>query len=520
MKISPNLHGEAPGIGSLRDGALGHLEGRIGNLATSELTAIDVVGRARSPLAAPVIPAGPWRQFGQVLTDTCIVVLTYLAITYVRFMPIQGGVQVEPYWGPLHLPPYYGSALCLYALIFLLAGIAQGLYRVDHQFPASEEYLLVLKSAGLSALLFSVFLFALHVDQVSRLVVGLTAALGSAVMVLWRVWRREVAAQRIAAGIGIRNVLIVGTGHISEQVSEYLTRHRNLGHRVVGFLSQHPSDRPEILGQIEDLPWVARFRFVDEVIVTTPLPRVVLRRAIRLARKNNLDVKIVPDLYGFSRGVTISQLGKLPVMSIRRPVPATALVVKRMIDVAGSCLGLIMLSPLLVVIAILIKLDSSGPVLYRSIRVGKKASLFTFYKFRTMVPNADLLKAKLEKLNQRDHILFKIPNDPRITRLGSFLRRYSLDELPQLWNVLRGDMSLVGPRPAVVEEYEKYKLEYRGRLDALPGITGLWQITARHDPSFETYIRLDLQYIENWSLWLDMKILLRTLGSLFQGRGN
>jgi exopolysaccharide biosynthesis polyprenyl glycosylphosphotransferase len=195
------------------------------------------------------------------------------------------------------------------------------------------------------------------------------------------------------------------------------------------------------------------------------------------------------------------------------------LIVKRILDVVVGTTALMLLAPVMALIATAIKLGSPGPVLYRSWRVGQNGKLFVFLKFRTMVMNADELKDSLQHLNEREGLLFKISNDPRTTPFGRFLRRYSLDELPQLVNVLRGEMSLVGPRPASLDEYEKYTAEHQIRLAAKPGITGLWQISARNDPSFARALSLDRSYIENWSPWLDLKILLKTMPVVLQGDG-
>ncbi len=184
-----------------------------------------------------------------------------------------------------------------------------------------------------------------------------------------------------------------------------------------------------------------------------------------------------------------------------------------------SCLILIVISPLLLVVAIAIKLDSRGPVFYSSERIGKKGRVFRCTKFRTMVLDAEQRRADVMHMNEREGVLFKISNDPRVTRLGRFLRKYSLDELPQFYNVLRGDMSIVGPRPPLASEVKEYKLSNLRRLDVTPGITGLWQVQARQDPSFDSYISLDVAYIENWSIWLDIKIILRTIGVVLAGTG-
>jgi lipopolysaccharide/colanic/teichoic acid biosynthesis glycosyltransferase len=193
--------------------------------------------------------------------------------------------------------------------------------------------------------------------------------------------------------------------------------------------------------------------------------------------------------------------------------------VKRALDITVAALGLLALSPILAIIAIGVKLDSPGAVLYVAERIGRRGRTFKCYKFRTMIANADQFRAHLALKNERDGILFKIANDPRVTPFGRNLRKHSLDELPQLYNVIRGDMSLVGPRPPMASEVQQYNLSQMRRLDVLPGLTGLWQVEARQDPSFTSYISLDTAYIENWSLLLDLKILVRTVGVVVTGTG-
>jgi lipopolysaccharide/colanic/teichoic acid biosynthesis glycosyltransferase len=202
-----------------------------------------------------------------------------------------------------------------------------------------------------------------------------------------------------------------------------------------------------------------------------------------------------------------------------RPVAQPARIIKRLLDVLISSLALLALAPVLAAIAALVKLDSRGSLFYCAYRAGHKGRLFRCYKFRTMVANADELKAGLRSNNERSGPCFKIAADPRITRLGRYLRRYSLDELPQLWNVVRGEMSLVGPRPHPVDDVAGYEATHLARLDVTPGITGLWQVTARRDPSFLRAIELDLEYIRSWSLGLDLRILLRTFTVVARGSG-
>jgi lipopolysaccharide/colanic/teichoic acid biosynthesis glycosyltransferase len=192
---------------------------------------------------------------------------------------------------------------------------------------------------------------------------------------------------------------------------------------------------------------------------------------------------------------------------------------KRIMDVFLSSLAFLFLWPLMAVIAIAVKLESPGPVIYRSLRVGRYGREFDCYKFRTMVAGSDALKESLGRLNQRRGPFFKIADDPRVTPFGTFLRKYSLDELPQLWNVLKGDMSLVGPRPLPVEDCAQYAPGHRRRLDVIPGVTGLWQVMARANPSFEICMMLDLAYIQKWSLLLDCRILLKTIPAVLSGEG-
>jgi exopolysaccharide biosynthesis polyprenyl glycosylphosphotransferase len=210
----------------------------------------------------------------------------------------------------------------------------------------------------------------------------------------------------------------------------------------------------------------------------------------------------------------------VPVVTLHRePSPSAALFLKRLLDLSGAAFALTLASPLMAMIALFIRLDSPGPIIYSAERTGAKGRRFRCYKFRSMVSNAAHLKEDLRARNQREGPIFKIDDDPRITRIGRILRRYSLDELPQLWNVLGGEMSLVGPRPHPIDEVDHYELQQFRRLDVKPGITGLWQITARGCPSFELNMHLDLTYIENWSLRLDLRILAGTVRVLFAPEG-
>lgn len=213
-------------------------------------------------------------------------------------------------------------------------------------------------------------------------------------------------------------------------------------------------------------------------------------------------------------------MGQFPTIPLhRKQLPKSAILLKRMLDVTACLVALPVVAPLMLAIGLMVRRDSAGPMFYRAERLGRKGRVFQCYKFRTMVPNADRMRADLQHMNERDSVLFKISNDPRLTKVGAWLRKYSLDELPQIYNVLRGDMSLVGPRPPLASEVEMYDLPHLRKLDVLPGMTGLWQVEARQDPSFDSYISLDTAYVDNWSVALDMRILARTVSAVLAGTG-
>jgi len=341
-------------------------------------------------------------------------------------------------------------------------------------------------------------------------------------LVGWRALRMRTVERRLARGHAMRHAVIVGAGRVGQAVARVLEHSPQLGYVVKGFLDEQRVDDARWLGGMENFRHIVQTQFVDEVIVTIPSEREMVHRVVEQAQEFGLRVRVVPELFeGLGLQAPIDYVGRFPTMELtRQPIPKAGLWAKRAIDLVAASMLTILLAPLLAVIAVVIKLDSRGPVLYRSPRVGKKGRRFACYKFRTMVTNADAIKGELRRTqNYRTGPTFKIDNDPRITRVGRFLRRYSLDELPQLFNVLLGDMSLVGPRPHPVDDFEQYDAEHMARLHVKPGLTGLWQVMARRDPSFDTNMRMDLEYINNWTLALDIKILLMTLPAVVRGNG-
>jgi exopolysaccharide biosynthesis polyprenyl glycosylphosphotransferase len=338
---------------------------------------------------------------------------------------------------------------------------------------------------------------------------------------LWG-WRWRVAVNLNPERTDTRNVLIVGAGNSGRRIAAYLSRQPKLGRRVCGILDDARGMGDGVIGRVADLARIARKEFVDEIILAGLRDSNLIGRVLNEAQRLRLDVQIVPELFGCNPAAEeIERLEDLALICLSaEQLPAIALFLKRLLDVMIAGAALVFSLPALAVIAALIKLDSPGPVLYCAPRAGRKGRRFRCFKFRTMMSDADRLKSRLRRNNQRAGPFFKMWDDPRITRVGRLLRRYSLDELPQLWNVVRGEMSLVGPRPHPVDDVAGYEIEHLARLDVTPGITGLWQVTARRDPSFDRGMELDREYIRTWSLGLDVRILLRTVRAVVQGSGD
>jgi exopolysaccharide biosynthesis polyprenyl glycosylphosphotransferase len=423
---------------------------------------------------------------------------------------------------PLGAGSAYLGFLALFAVLLVLVALSQHLYSAGGRGTLGTEAALVGRSVMVTALLLTASLYLSGNDSVSRFMVAATAVLSATTLTAWRAWRDHLRKKRLAKGIGLRHVLIVGAGKVGHLFATYLERNPHWGYDVRGFLDSYQTDEPRVLGRISDLRRIVRQEFIDEVFITIPSERDLVKEIVREAYQLGIGTHVLPDLYdGLAWQKPVEFVGEFAVrVMYREPIPEPELFLKRVMDIAGSAIGLIVLSPVLALTAAAVKLDSPGPVLYRAPRVGRKGRRFVCHKFRTMVVNADDLKDKLRHLNERQGPFFKIEDDPRITRVGKVLRKYSLDELPQLWDVLCGEMSLVGPRPHPIDDYRQYTLEHLRRLDVTPGITGLWQVAARRDPSFEKALALDNQYIETWSFLSDIRILLRTIPSLIKGGGS
>lgn len=419
------------------------------------------------------------------------------------------------------------ALLCGFAVALMVISRRLHLYTPIRLTSFLHEQRLSVQACFTSGLLLTGTLYLVHAEDIPRRVVLLTVGMVTVVLSLRRLIYRLFIYRLFERGVGTRNVLIVGTGPEAHALRHHLESIRHLGYTFKGFINFPGTEtgfKPasgDVVGTLDTLFQNARKQFVDEIFFTTPCEQGLVQEVLDQARVHGVDLRVIPDLYGgLAWNSPIEYIGQFPTIPLHRGyVPEIGLLIKRGVDVVFSSLALILLSPVFLAIAIAVKLDSPGPIFYSSERIGKKARVFSCTKFRTMVRDAERRRADVMHMNERDGVLFKISNDPRITKVGRFLRKYSLDELPQFFNVLVGDMSVVGPRPPIASEVKEYKLSHLRRLDVTPGITGLWQVQARQDPSFDNYISLDVTYIENWSLWLDLKIVARTIAVVISGTG-
>jgi exopolysaccharide biosynthesis polyprenyl glycosylphosphotransferase len=382
---------------------------------------------------------------------------------------------------------------------------------------------------GIGATLLFATVFATRSFEISRSFLAIFAivdfiALG--VARLMSAWVRHYSRRR---GHDRIFVIVAGTGAMARAHSAELADHPEWGVEVLGHVSERPGVRVErvggapVLGSIDDLPRILGERVVDEVHFA--VSRRTLERLdapLGLCDELGVGVRIVLNqLHRLNSHVYLDRVGGVPVLTLASsPQDPVSLILKRALDIMVSLVALLIAAPLFILpAAILIKLTSPGPAVFRQKRVGRNGRIFTLYKLRTMRQDAEQLKASLQAQNEVDGPVFKIKKDPRITPVGRLFRKLSIDELPQLWNVLRGDMSLVGPRPPVPAEVVKYERWQRRRLSMRPGITCIWQVSGRSGVAFNRWMEMDLEYIDNWSLGLDFKILLKTIPAVLMSRG-
>jgi exopolysaccharide biosynthesis polyprenyl glycosylphosphotransferase len=464
-----------------------------------------------------------WNLVRQVSADFFLIIFGFAAVGHLILL-LEFAIYRDPasLLRPEPFPTAGPGLLLVYGALFTLLGFSERLYHPETIQIPQQEQLVLAKVVFWSAALVVAAVRWSGPHLISLTTLAASAPLNFLIMLAWRRRWRRVPARSSQGGRDVRNVLIIGAGKVGRQLAAYISKEVSCSRSVVGFLDQNEPIGGDVHGRLDDLASIARTDFVDEIILTAPYQPDLARRVIREARRNQLDVKVVPDLFGFEPDdpLVFEKFGNIPVLTLRAErMPKFGLFLKRVVDTVSAAATLAFAAPLLSIIALVIKLESPGPVLYQAERAGLKGRRFRCYKFRTMDANADKLKELLRARNERQGPFFKMVDDPRITRVGRFLRRYSLDELPQLWNVIRGEMSLVGPRPHPLDDFERYDLGDLQRLDVPPGLTGLWQVTARRDPSFERGLALDLEYIRTWTLWRDFQILYKTISVVLRGSG-
>ncbi len=462
---------------------------------------------------------------GLVISDAILINIAFAIAYWVRY-DLQWLRAVDPaYVVPISV--YIPFALILTGVL-ILAYRRQGLYRLRQGASWFDEFYAIINATTTGIVIMVVLVFILRPTFYSRLIFFYAGAVIVVLLSLSRlmknVWVRYMRQQ----GIGIARAIIVGAGEVGRTVMRTMVAHPNLGYEIVGFVDDDPSKgttdigRFKGLGSLDNLALLVQDEAIDEVIITLPWQyHRKIMAVMAQCERENVRARIVPDLFQMTLSrMSITEMAGIPLVGIKqvRISPITR-VLKRVVDVGLSLFVLIVFMPLMGLIAVAIKLDSPGPVLFRQKRVGKGGKPFILYKYRSMTPGAEGQKVHLHDLNEAEGPFFKIKEDPRVTRLGRWLRRLSLDELPQFYNVLRGDMSLIGPRPPVPEEVAQYQAWHMRRLETAPGITGLWQVSGRSDLPFDEMALLDIYYVEQWSPALDLKIFLRTIPTVLFGDG-
>ncbi len=363
--------------------------------------------------------------------------------------------------------------------------------------------------------------------DLSRAFVGLFALWSWVLLSLFRLNAGRTLRAILREFGSTHYVMVVGEGAAALKLGRQIEDAQGYGVRLSGFLSDNDSMGVVELGEaypvrpLAKLPDLLREHIIDEIIFAVDSRRLAeLEEIFLLCDEEGVKTRVAVDFFPHVNSqVSLDRLGTSPLLTFSAtPHDEIRLLVKRLTDLMLAGAAAVFLCPLMLVIALLIRLTSPGPAIFRQVRCGLNGRRFVFYKFRSMCQNAEAMRAEVEHLSERK-LAMKIPNDPRLTGVGRWLRKFSIDEWPQLWNVLKGDMSLVGPRPALPDEVEQYKRWQRRRLRMRPGITSLWAVSGRDAVDFETWMKLDMQYIDQWSLGLDWKILLRTIPHVLSGKG-
>jgi exopolysaccharide biosynthesis polyprenyl glycosylphosphotransferase len=406
-----------------------------------------------------------------------------------------------------------------------------GLYGSRRLGDRKGEAIVVLKATSTGALVLGFVAAIFQVREITPAFLSVFWIAATSTTVLSRLALREFLRRARMRGRNLRHLLIVGTNPRALEFARAIESRPELGYRLIGFADEEWTGNRKfgencksIVSDLEHFSDFLRVRIVDEVVIALPMKSFYSQaaRIAALCQEQGVIVRVLANIFDIQKdGINNSQFDELGVATLGpRSSEGWPMVCKRLLDISVSSLLLLALAPVFAMVAILIKLDLSGPVFFAQDRVGLNKRRFRMYKFRTMAGDAEKKQPELEFLNEADGPVFKIKNDPRVTRMGKYLRKTSIDELPQLLNVLTGDMSLVGPRPLPLRDYQGFDQDSaRRRFSVRPGITCLWQIIGRSSVSFEEWMELDLHYIDHWSLWLDLKLLAKTIPAVLRGAG-
>jgi exopolysaccharide biosynthesis polyprenyl glycosylphosphotransferase len=479
--------------------------------------------RSRAGLTSPALI----NTLLMMANDVLAILVAFAAALVLRAMLFAKAGRIPGLPHDLISTPLRAVYLVWFILACLLIGRRYGLYSPIPLASAARTCRLTIQGVLNAGLLLCGGLYMTGDLAISRVLVLLLIGTTIVSLTIRRMMWRRARFRRYERGLETRNVVILGTNHLANALGQHIAKDYRLGYCLRGYITApdcttgHEVPRDRILGGLDRVRQLARMHFIDEIVIAEPCATEQAIGLVEEARELDIDIRAISGYYSeLIADASFEYLGVFPVVSLhRRDSRTIALLLKRAVDIVLSLLALIVVSPVMLAVALAVRLEGGGSVFYISERIGKRGRVFPCFKFRTMVKDAEQMKKSIAALNERDGILFKVTNDPRITRVGKILRKYSLDELPQFFNVLRGEMSIVGPRPPIASEVEKYELEHFRRLEVLPGLTGLWQVQARQDSSFAKYIALDTAYVENWSFWLDLKILLRTAEVVVRGTG-
>jgi exopolysaccharide biosynthesis polyprenyl glycosylphosphotransferase len=468
---------------------------------------------------------------GHRVLDICLTVAAFVAAYFIKrdYLPL-------PFRGLTTDPNYYVILLLIVIIWYIVLNLS-GLYESYRRRTFSQIYWNMVKGVLFATVVLVLAMYVMKLEDVSRLMIGIFFFLNIWLLTLSKATAYRLLRHYRSRGLNFRNILVIGSGDRAKAVISAVMVDPGAGFRVLGCIGSEDSELGKevqegirVIGSLNQTERLLREHVVDEIVFAVPLRDIEsAEKHIALAEEMGVAVRILPDwqIHNLMKRPVLPTIHfenffGVPSMALSTTSPKHAeLLIKSAVDYLLAALLLLTFSPILAVIALAIKLFSPGPILFRQVRCGLNGRKFNVYKFRTMVADAEAKRGEVEHLNETDGPVFKISKDPRIIPyLGTFLRRTGLDELPQLINVLKGEMSIVGPRPPIPSEVDKYDLWQRRRLSMKPGMTCLWQTARnRNEVRFEDWMNLDLQYIDNWSLKLDFVILLKTIRVVFSGEG-